>query len=62
MITTHVLALPDISQPFVIECDASDLGIGVVLLHNLPFLAEYWLKTPATACLLKRIARSSESY
>ncbi|KAF3676715.1 Type I inositol-1,4,5-trisphosphate 5-phosphatase CVP2 [Capsicum annuum] len=34
MTTTPVLALSDFSQPFVIECDASDLGIGAVLLQN----------------------------
>ena len=54
MTTTHVLALPDISQPFVIECDASDLGIGVVLLHNLPFLAEYWLEDTSHCLLTKK--------
>lgn len=42
LISTHVLALPDFSQPFIIESDASDGGIGDVLSqgkHPIAFIS-----------------------
>lgn len=32
--TTPILALPDFSQPSIVECDASTNGFGVVLLQG----------------------------
>jgi hypothetical protein len=34
MCTILVLALPDFTQTFVLECDAFGRGIGVVLMHD----------------------------
>ena len=43
LVTAPVLALPDFSRPFQIQTDASDMGVGVVLLqdgHPLAFISK----------------------
>lgn len=35
LVTTPVLMSPDFSKPFVIQCDASDVGLGGLLLQNI---------------------------
>jgi hypothetical protein len=43
MTTGLVLALPDFNKPFVVECDTSSTGIGVVLLQDSKPIAYFSL-------------------
>jgi len=49
-----VLTMPDFDQPFVIKCDASEKGIGVVLSQNKKAIA-YFSKPLSEVYLVKSI-------
>lgn len=44
MSTRPILPLPDFTQPFILECDASEEGIGVVLMQDKHLITHASLK------------------
>ena len=49
MCSTPLIALPDFTKYFVIECDASGVGINVVLMQEGNLIAYFSEKLSGTA-------------
>ncbi|XP_062104134.1 uncharacterized mitochondrial protein AtMg00860-like [Humulus lupulus] len=62
MTSTPVLQLPDFSQDFIVETDASNIGIGGVLMQNGHPIAFFSKKIGTTVCRGFDVQQRDESH
>lgn len=65
LVEAPVLAVPDFEQPFVVETDASDCGIGAVLMqsgHPIAYLSKHLCPRNQTLSVYKKVSGYLDGY